>query len=73
LYAIEAQMRDEARDNGEPLSPANRQARRHTDSRPVIARIEQHLLAHLHSVVPQSLLGKAFHYLASQWSKLIRY
>jgi transposase len=73
LYAVEAQMRDEARDSGEPLSPADRQARRHTDSRPIIARIEQHLLAHLHSVAPQSLLGKAFHYLASQWSKLIRY
>ncbi|MBX7123999.1 MAG: IS66 family transposase [Opitutaceae bacterium] len=30
-------------------------------SRPVLARIEQMLLGHLHAVVPSSLLGKALH------------
>jgi transposase len=31
------------------------------------------LLAHLHAVVPNSLLGKALHYLSAQWPKLTRY
>ncbi len=42
-------------------------------SSPVLARIEGMLLAHLHVVVPNSLLGKALHYLSAQWPKLTRY
>ena len=40
---------------------------------PVIKAIETLLLVHLHAVVPGSALGKALHYLSSQWPKLIRY
>ena len=47
--------------------------RRQRDSTPVIQDIEQLLLANLHSVLPQSLLGKALHYTAGQWHKLKRY
>ena len=43
------------------------------NGRPVLQRIEALLLAHLHTVPPSSLLGKALHYLQSQWPKLIRY
>jgi transposase len=39
----------------------------------VLADIEALLLQHLHSVLPGSLLGKALHYMASQWPKLIRF
>ncbi len=39
----------------------------------MIQDIEQLLLANLHSVLPQSLLGKALHYTAGQWHKLKRY
>jgi hypothetical protein len=40
---------------------------------PVIKAIEALVLAHLHTVVPGSALGKALHYFSSQWPKLIRY
>jgi len=39
----------------------------------VLAEIEALLLRHLHSVLPSSLLGKALHYMASQWPKLARF
>jgi len=39
----------------------------------LLAEIEALLLQHLHSVLPGSLLGKALHYMASQWPKLVRY
>ena len=65
LYAIESKARD--------LSAEKRRQLRSEHSRPVLARIEDLLLRHLHSVLPGSLLGKALHYLSSQWSKLIRY
>lgn len=39
----------------------------------MLARIEALLLAHLHSVLPGSLLGQALHYLAAQWPKLVRF
>ena len=39
----------------------------------MLADIEALLLANLHAVLPKSLLGRALHYLASQWSKLRRY
>lgn len=47
--------------------------RRQERSKPVLEQIESLLTAHLHSVLPSSLLGKALHYLASQWSKLVRF
>ncbi|MBI5920996.1 MAG: IS66 family transposase [Betaproteobacteria bacterium] len=65
LYAVESRARN--------LSVEQRQQLRTAHSRPVLARIEQMLLRHLHTVVPNSLLGKALHYLSTQWPKLIRY
>ncbi len=40
---------------------------------PVLGQIQALLLANLHTVLPGSLLGKALHYLASQWTKLALY
>lgn len=65
LYAVETRAK------GLDLTACHGLRERH--SRPVIKRIEQQILAHRDSVTPQSLLGKAFHYAASQWRKLIRY
>jgi transposase len=67
LYAVESEARERKFDA---------EARRHLraeKSSPVLARIEGMTLAHLHAVVPNSLLGKALHYLSAQWPKLIRY
>jgi hypothetical protein len=65
LYAAEARTKG--------LDPVARHSLRERYSRPILDRIEQQVLAHRHSITPQSLLGKAFHYAASQWHKLIRY
>jgi transposase len=65
LYAVESRTRD--------LSSEQRQQRRAEQSCSVLARIESMFLQHLHAVVPNSLLGKALHYLSAQWPKLIRY
>ena len=65
LYAIEAKAKD--------LSAEQRGQQRHQFSKPVLAKIEGLLIQHLHGVTPGSLLGKALHYLSSQWSKLIRF
>jgi transposase len=65
LYAIEAKAKD--------LSAEQRRQRRQEQSRPVLAKIEGLLVQHLHTVTPGSLLGKALHYLSSQWSKLTRF
>ena len=48
-------------------------AQRQQYSAPVLGQIEALLLANLHAVLPGSLLGKALHYLASQWHKLKLY
>lgn len=53
--------------------PDERLRLREEFSRPVLRKIETMLLTHLHAVVPGSLLGKALHYLSSQWPKLVRY
>ncbi|MFX8933999.1 transposase, partial [Acinetobacter baumannii] len=66
LYQIEAQAKRDGADLAELT------LRRQRDSTPVIQDIEQLLLANLHSVLPQSLLGKALHYTAGQWHKLKR-
>ena len=65
LYGVEAQAKD--------LSAEQRRALRQKQSIAIVARIETLLLAHLHAVAPQSLLGKALHYLAGQWPKLTRF
>jgi len=67
LYAVESEARERKLD-----AEARRQLRE-AKARPVLARIETMLLVHLHAVVPNSLLGKALHYLSTQWPKLIRY
>ncbi|WP_445369450.1 IS66 family transposase [Methylomonas sp. BW4-1] len=65
LYAIEAKAKD--------LSVEQRGQQRQRLSQPVLAKIEGLLVEHLHAVTPGSLLGKALHYLSSQWPKLIRF
>ena len=65
LYVIEAKAKD--------LSVEQRGQQRHQLSKPVLAKIEGLLVEHLHGVTPGSLLGKALHYLSSQWPKLIRF
>jgi transposase len=65
LYAVEVHARD--------LSVVERYTLRQEQSSPILARIHDLLLHHLHSVLPGSLLGKALHYLSAQWPKLIRY
>jgi hypothetical protein len=67
LYHIEAQA---TRDGVDTLE---RGRRRHEHSAQVLGDIEALLLANLHAVLPASLLGKALHYLASQWTKLKRF
>jgi transposase len=67
MYHVEA----EARRAG--LEPDALRRRRQEHSAPVLAQIEALLTAHLHAVLPSSLLGKALHYLASQWPKLVRF
>jgi transposase len=65
LFAVEA--------SAKAMTPEQRQQVRAAQSRPILAEIEALLLQHLHSVLPQSLFGKALHYLHGQWPKLIRY
>jgi transposase len=67
LFAVEAKATDAG------MSPAERQRLRDEYSRPLLAEIENRLLRHLHTVLPQSLFGKALHYLHGQWPKLLRY
>ena len=55
------------------LDPEELLAQRQQHSVPVLGQIEALLLANLHAVLPGSLLGKALHYLASQWTKLALY
>lgn len=65
LYALESRARQ--------MTAIERGRLRQEHSRPALAKIETLLLQHLHGVVPNSLLGKALHYLKGQWPKLIRY
>ena len=67
LYKVEAQARQDGVDADE------RGRRRQHQSAPVLADIEALLLANVNAVIPESLLGKALHYLSSQWPKLKRY
>jgi len=54
-------------------TPQERQVLRQQESAPVLAKIETLVQQYQHAVLPQSALGKALHYTASQWSKLTRY
>jgi transposase len=65
LYAIEAKAKN--------LDAEQRGQQRQQHSQPVLAKIQGLLVQHLHAVTPNSLLGKALHYLSSQWPKLIRF
>jgi transposase len=67
LYAIEQRVRDDE------LAPEAHHALRQSESAAVIARIQAHWQAHLHATLPQSLLGKALHYLCGEWPKLVRF
>jgi len=67
LYHVEAEARREE------LDASALKLRRETQSKKVLEEIEVLLLRHLHSTLPGSLLGKALHYMASQWSKLVRF
>jgi transposase len=67
MYHVEAEARRAE------LKPDELQRRRKEHSAPVLAEIEALLTARLHTVLPSSLLGKALHYLASQWPKLVRF
>jgi hypothetical protein len=60
LYAVESRARQCN------LNAADRLCERQRHSVGVLQRIQALLLAHLHAVVPGSLLGKALHYLSSQ-------
>src|SRR5690606_4931007 len=67
LYRAEARARDRQYD----VRRLHRLRQKYSFK--VIGNIETLLLQHLHGVLPGSLLGKALHYLSSQWSKLVRY
>ncbi|MGH9575814.1 MAG: IS66 family transposase [Terriglobales bacterium] len=67
LYAVEKDAL------GRQMSAEQRTVLRGEKSRPVLDRIESLVLAHRHTVLPQSLLGKALHYLAGEWPKLVRF
>ena len=67
LYAVES------RAQGAQMSAQDRLRERRQYSVAVLDRIQTLLLAHLHAVVPGSLLGKALHYLSAQWPKLTRF
>ena len=67
LYAVESRGRDLKLEAKQLLE------QRQLHSVPVLKQIEALLLANIHVVLPSSLLGKALHYLSSQWSKLSLY
>ncbi|MDO8285302.1 MAG: transposase, partial [Rhodoferax sp.] len=67
LYAVEAKAKENELDTNKLLE------QRQLHSVPVLNKIEALLLANLHAMLPGSLLGKALHYLSSQWPKLTLY
>ena len=67
LYAVESHAQDNS------LSAPERLRYRQAHSVAVLGQIQAQVLAHLHSVMPGSSLGKALHYLSAQWLKLSRY
>jgi hypothetical protein len=67
LYKTESQAAEQK------LDGAAIKALRQAQSVPVLEQIHALLVANLHTVMPGSLLGKALHYMSSQWSKLCTY
>lgn len=67
LYHVEAAATREG------VDVAERGRGRRDLSLPILGDIEKLLLANVHTALPKSLLGKALHYLAGQWPKLIRF
>lgn len=67
LYHVESQAK-QAKLDAHALHRQRQQL-----SVPLLGKLEELLLANLHSVLPQSLLGKALHYMAGQWTKLVRF
>jgi transposase len=67
LYAVEARAREKELNTKELLE------QRQLHSAAVLQKIEALLLANLHAVLPGSLLGRALHYMSSQWSNLSLY
>ena len=64
LYRIERELKD--------ASPEQRHAVRQVRSKPVIEKLRMWLDASIDAVPPQSLTGKALHYMDRQWPKLVR-
>ena len=67
LYRVEALAKEQGLDALALLQS------RQLHSVPVLQEIQALLLANVHAVLPGSLLGKALHYLSSQWVKLARF
>ncbi len=67
LYHVEAQAKRDGADTAELGR------RRQSESVPLLAQIEALLITNQHAVLPKSLLGRALHYVMSQWPKLSRY
>jgi transposase len=67
LYRVEALAKEQGLDVNALLQS------RLAHSVPVLQEIQALLLANVHVVLPGSLLGKALHYLSSQWAKLERF
>lgn len=65
LYGIEKVIKDK--------TPAEKHQNRQTQSLPVLQKLKSWLDKSLSHAPPQSLIGKALHYLHEQWPKLIRY
>ena len=70
IELIAKMYRVEARAKEQQLDTHSLKQLRQEHSVPVLDKIEALLLANVHAVLPASLLGKALHYLSSQWSKL---
>ena len=64
LYRIEREFKE--------ASPEERTAARQEHTKPRLERLRRWLDASIDSVPPQSLTGKAMHYLDRQWPKLVR-
>jgi transposase len=64
LYRIEREWKE--------ATPAERYAARQEHTKPRLEKLREWLDASIASVPPQSLTGKAMHYLDKQWPKLVR-
>jgi transposase len=64
LYRIERELKE--------ASPEERHAERQARSKPLLEKLRLWIDASLDTVPPQSLTGKALHYMDGQWPKLMR-